>query len=67
MNIPLGLPGQGIDPSTGNPVGGYVVRDIESFSFLVLNPEVAPADLGWRFRQLLRVSHQICSIEQHCR
>ena len=32
-----GLPGQGIDPSSGDPVGAYVVRNVLPWSFTILS------------------------------
>ena len=60
----IGLAAQGIDPTTGKPVGDYVVcrKLAGALSHFSTRGNV---DLGRRIGQLLRVSHQVRTSVQH--
>jgi hypothetical protein len=62
----IGLAAQGIDPTTGTPVGNYVVCE----SLISAPPDFSNrgnVELGRRIGQLLRISHQVRTPDQHGR
>jgi len=62
----IGLAAQGINPTTGTPVGDYVV--CQSLTSAPPNfSNRGNVDLGRRIGQLLRIPHQIRTFDQHGR
>ena len=62
----IGLAAQGIDPTTGTPVGDYVVCQPLTSAPLDFSNR-GNVDLGRRIGQLLRIPHQVRTFDQHGR
>ena len=60
----IGLAAQGINPTTGTPIGDYLVCQKLIGSLFDFSNH-GNVDLGRRIGQLLRVPHQVRTPDQH--